>query len=67
MDNEKIILFMGRLVYEKGIQHLISAMPKILEGYRMKVLHLDKSRSSYIRDYLTEFSHYSFSLIFSKF
>ena len=33
MDNEKIILFMGRLVYEKGIQHLISAMPKILQGY----------------------------------
>lgn len=32
-DNEKIILFMGRLVYEKGIQHLISAMPKILEHY----------------------------------
>ncbi len=33
MDNEKIILFMGRLVYEKGIQNLISAMPKILAGY----------------------------------
>ena len=33
MDNEKIILFMGRLVYEKGVQNLISAMPKILEGY----------------------------------
>ncbi|MCI8759849.1 MAG: glycosyltransferase family 4 protein [Clostridia bacterium] len=33
MDNERIILFMGRLVYEKGVQHLISAMPKILEGY----------------------------------
>lgn len=33
LDNEKIILFMGRLVYEKGIQHLISAMPKILAGY----------------------------------
>ena len=33
MDNEKIILFIGRLVYEKGIQHLISAMPKILENY----------------------------------
>lgn len=32
-DNEKIILFMGRLVYEKGIQHLISAMPKILSKY----------------------------------
>lgn len=34
MDHEKIILFMGRLVYEKGIQHVIAAMPKILEGYR---------------------------------
>ena len=33
MDNEKIILFMGRLVFEKGVQHLISAMPKILDGY----------------------------------
>ena len=33
MDNEKIILYVGRLVYEKGIQHLISAMPKILNGY----------------------------------
>ena len=33
LDNEKIILFMGRLVYEKGIQNLISAMPKILAGY----------------------------------
>ncbi len=33
MDNEKIILFMGRLVYEKGIQHIIAAMPKILQGY----------------------------------
>ena len=32
-DNEKIILYMGRLVYEKGVQHLISAMPKILNGY----------------------------------
>jgi len=32
-DNEKIILFMGRLVYEKGVQHLISAMPKILDYY----------------------------------
>ena len=33
MDNEKIILFMGRLVYEKRIQHLIAAMPKVLAGY----------------------------------
>ena len=33
MDNEKIILYVGRLVYEKGVQHLIAAMPKILENY----------------------------------
>ena len=33
MDNEKIILFMGRLVYEKGVQHLLAAMPKVLERY----------------------------------
>ena len=33
MDNEKIILYLGRLVYEKGVQNLISAMPKILENY----------------------------------
>ena len=32
-DNEKIILYMGRLVHEKGIQNLIAAMPKILENY----------------------------------
>ena len=32
-DNEKIILFVGRLVYEKGIQNLISAMPKVLNSY----------------------------------
>ena len=33
MDNEKIILYLGRLVYEKGVQNLISAMPKILSNY----------------------------------
>ena len=33
MDNEKMILYVGRLVYEKGVQNLISAMPKILNGY----------------------------------
>ena len=33
MDNEKIILYVGRLVYEKGVQHLITAMPKILSNY----------------------------------
>lgn len=33
MDNEKIILYIGRLVHEKGVQYLISAMPKIINGY----------------------------------
>ena len=33
MDNEKIILYVGRLVYEKGIQNLIAAMPKVLDRY----------------------------------
>lgn len=33
MDNEKIILYVGRLVYEKGVQNLIAAMPKILDRY----------------------------------
>ena len=33
MDNEKIILYVGRLVYEKGIQYLIAAMPKVLDRY----------------------------------
>jgi len=32
-DEEKIILFMGRLVHEKGIQVLIEAMTKILSHY----------------------------------
>ena len=32
-DNEKIILYAGRLVYEKGVQHLVAAMPKILQNY----------------------------------
>ena len=32
-DNEKIIMCAGRLVYEKGFQHLIAAAPKILSGY----------------------------------
>jgi len=32
-DNEKIVMCAGRLVYEKGFQHLIAAAPKILEGY----------------------------------
>ncbi|MEZ0537489.1 glycosyltransferase family 4 protein [Caldicellulosiruptoraceae bacterium PP1] len=33
LDSEKIIFYIGRHVYEKGVQLLIDAMPHILEGY----------------------------------
>jgi len=46
-DNEKIILFLGRLVYEKGVQHLISSMPKILENYNdAKLVIAGKGRNA---------------------
>jgi glycosyltransferase involved in cell wall biosynthesis len=32
-DNEKIIFFAGRIVYEKGIQVLLEAAPKIFQNY----------------------------------
>jgi len=36
MPEEKIVLFVGRLVYEKGIQVLINAIPKVLERTNAK-------------------------------
>lgn len=33
MDNEKIILHVGRIVYEKGSKYLVNAMPKIIANY----------------------------------
>ena len=35
-DDEKIIYYVGRMTYEKGIQVLIEAMPKILQATEMK-------------------------------
>ncbi|MBR3281529.1 MAG: glycosyltransferase family 4 protein [Clostridia bacterium] len=32
-DNEKIVFFAGRIVFEKGIQVLLDAAPKILQNY----------------------------------
>jgi glycosyltransferase involved in cell wall biosynthesis len=34
--DEKIVLFVGRLVYEKGVQTLINAMPKVLTRVKAK-------------------------------
>jgi len=36
LPDEKIVLFVGRLVYEKGIHILVNAMPKVLEKVNAK-------------------------------
>jgi len=38
LPEERIVLFVGRLVYEKGIQVLVNAIPKILERINAKIL-----------------------------
>jgi glycosyltransferase involved in cell wall biosynthesis len=38
LPEEKIVLFVGRLVYEKGVQTLISAIPKILARVNAKFI-----------------------------
>ncbi len=38
LPDEKIVLFVGRLVYEKGIHVLVSAMPKVLEKANAKLV-----------------------------
>ena len=38
MPEEKIVLFVGRLVYEKGIHVLVNAVPKILEKVNAKFI-----------------------------
>ena len=37
-DDEKMILFVGRLTYQKGVEYLIRAMPKILERHNAKLV-----------------------------
>jgi glycogen(starch) synthase len=36
LPEEKLVLFVGRLVYEKGVQTLINAMPKVLSRVNAK-------------------------------
>ncbi|MBS7621703.1 glycosyltransferase family 4 protein, partial [Candidatus Bathyarchaeota archaeon] len=55
LPEEKIVLFVGRLVYEKGIHVLISAVPKVLEKVNAKFVivgngYMQQSLSEYIRN-----------------
>ncbi|MEM1563412.1 MAG: glycosyltransferase family 4 protein [Candidatus Bathyarchaeia archaeon] len=52
---EKIVLFVGRLVYEKGIHVLINAIPKVLEKVNAKFVivgngYMQQSLSEHIRN-----------------
>ncbi|MEM2466767.1 MAG: glycosyltransferase family 4 protein [Candidatus Bathyarchaeia archaeon] len=54
LPEEKIVLFVGRLVYEKGIHILINAVPKILEKVNAKFVivgngYMQQSLTEYIR------------------
>ncbi|MGQ9537991.1 MAG: glycosyltransferase family 4 protein [Candidatus Bathycorpusculaceae bacterium] len=51
LPEEKIVLFVGRLVYEKGIHVLISAVPKILEKVNAKFVVVG---NGYMKDSLSE-------------
>jgi len=51
LPEEKIVLYVGRLVYEKGIQVLVSAIPKILEKANAKFIIVG---DGYMRDPLWE-------------
>ncbi|MGB9683509.1 MAG: glycosyltransferase family 4 protein [Candidatus Bathyarchaeales archaeon] len=51
LPEEKIVLFVGRLVYEKGIHILISAVPKILEKVNAKFVVVG---NGYMKETLSE-------------
>jgi len=50
LPEEKIILYVGRLVYEKGIQVVVNAVPKILQRVNAKFVIVG---NGYMRDQLT--------------
>jgi len=54
LPNEKIVLFVGRLVYEKGIQNLITAVPKILSKVNAKFIIVG---SGYMKEHLLNIVH----------
>jgi len=50
LPEEKIVLFVGRLVYEKGVQILINAVPKILQKVDAKFIIVG---SGYMKEQLS--------------
>jgi glycogen synthase len=54
LPEEKIVLFVGRLVYEKGIHILINAVPKILEKVNAKFIIVG---SGYMKEQLLNIVH----------
>jgi glycogen(starch) synthase len=51
LPQEKIVLFVGRLVYEKGAHVLVSAVPKVLERIDAKFVVVG---NGYMRDQLSD-------------
>jgi glycosyltransferase involved in cell wall biosynthesis len=54
LPQEKIVLFVGRLVYEKGIHILINAVPKVLEKVNAKFIIVG---SGYMKEQLLNIVH----------
>jgi glycosyltransferase involved in cell wall biosynthesis len=51
LPQEKIVLFVGRLVHEKGAQVLVSAIPKVLEKINAKFVFVG---NGYMKDQLSD-------------
>jgi glycosyltransferase involved in cell wall biosynthesis len=51
LPNEKIVLFVGRLVHEKGAHVLVSAVPKVLDKVNAKFIIVG---NGYMRDQLSD-------------
>jgi len=50
LPEEKIVLFVGRLVYEKGVHVLVNAMPKVLDKVNAKLVIVG---NGYMKDQLS--------------
>jgi glycosyltransferase involved in cell wall biosynthesis len=50
LPEEKIVLFVGRLVYEKGVHVLVNAMPKVLDKVNTKLVIVG---NGYMKDQLS--------------